>query len=307
MLTGDRLRELAGMLVEVPGVVAVMLGGSRARGAALPDSDVDLGLYYRPPLDVPRLRELAAAVAEARSGSAAGPEVTEPGEWGPWVDGGGWLRIDGTAVDWIYRDLNRVHRSWELAQSGTFTFHVQVGHPLGVPDFAYAGEVALGLVLADPDGELTGLKEQAMHYPAELGHAVVERLNEAEFLLGGSLTPAKRGDVAFVAGCLFRVVELCAHAIHATAGRWVINEKGLIDAAATLPQAPVDFAQRAHRILARLGTEPDKLLTAIASAQALLADVSAEQGRGPDTSAQGCAHGFEAKKVSAPGHANVSE
>ena len=85
------------------GVTAVMLGGSRARGEELP----------------------------------------EPGAWGPWVDGGGWLSIDGMAVDWIYRDLDRVHQSWQAAEAGSFSFHFQVGHPLGVPDFAYAGEVAL--------------------------------------------------------------------------------------------------------------------------------------------------------------------
>lgn len=59
MLTDARLREVADQLLEVPGVAAVMLGGSRARGAEKPDSDVDLGLYYRPPLDVDKLQALA--------------------------------------------------------------------------------------------------------------------------------------------------------------------------------------------------------------------------------------------------------
>lgn len=74
-------------------------------------------------------------------------------------------------------------------------------------------------------------------YPAKLAHAVVDRLREAEFILGALPKPAKRGDVSFVAGCLFRVVGLCAHAVHAKAGRWVISEKGLVDAAGRLPQA----------------------------------------------------------------------
>jgi hypothetical protein len=73
---------LAARLVQVPGIVAVTLGGSRARGEHTPESDVDLGLYYRPPLDTGALGDLARAVA--------GPDaaVTLPGEWGPWVDGG---------------------------------------------------------------------------------------------------------------------------------------------------------------------------------------------------------------------------
>jgi len=73
-------------------------------------------------------------------GSKVVARLTQPGEWGPWVDGGGWLRISDTPVDWIYRDVDRVHASWATAQEGRYTFHAQVGHPLGVPDFTYAGE-----------------------------------------------------------------------------------------------------------------------------------------------------------------------
>jgi hypothetical protein len=103
--------------VEVPGVLGVVLAGSRARRGHTAESDVDLGLYYRPPLDVEALGELARRVA--------GPQarVTAPGEWGRWVDGGGWLRIEHTAVDWIYRDLDRVQRSWRDAQQGRFSWH----------------------------------------------------------------------------------------------------------------------------------------------------------------------------------------
>ncbi len=85
---------------------------------------------------------------------------------------------------------------------------------------------------------------------------------------------AERSDTAFVAGCLFRVVGLCAHAVHARAGRWVISEKSLIDNAGRLPEAPVDFAHRVGEILGCLGTEPTQLHAAIASARSLLADVA---------------------------------
>lgn len=94
MVVSERqLRGLADRLTGVAGVVGVLLGGSRARGEHTPDSDVDLGLYYRPPLDVAALGDLAGQVAGAQA------RVTRPGEWGPWVDGGGWLTITGTAVD----------------------------------------------------------------------------------------------------------------------------------------------------------------------------------------------------------------
>lgn len=260
-LSTAQLCRVADRLTEIPGVTGVVLGGSRARGDHTPESDVDLGLYYRAPLDVAALGRLAGDLAGPRA------QVTEPGAWGPWVDGGAWLTIEGTPVDWIYRDLNRVHAAWRDAEQGRFRFHGQVGHPLGVPDFAYPGEVALGVILADPSGELTELQELTGRYPARLREAVVAgALWEASFLLGVAGKASGRSDTAYVAGCLFRVVALCAHALHAAAGRWLINEKGAVAAAGRLPGAPADFAATAHGIMARPGATPDSLNHALRAA-----------------------------------------
>jgi Nucleotidyltransferase domain len=272
-LSREQLAAIADRLVHVPGVAGVMLGGSRARDDFAPDSDYDLGLYYRPPLDTAALGRLAIGMV--------GPEarVTEPGAWGPWVDGGGWLTIHGSAVDWIYRNLDRVHASWRDAQLGRYTFHWQVGHPLGVPDFAYAGEVALGVVLADPTGELTGLQRSVWHYPDALRRALRNGLGEAEFLALGARKAVGRRDTAYVVGCLFRIVALCAHALHGNAGRWLINEKGAVDAAGRLPQAPADFARRASEMLGYAGRSAENLAAAVDAADQLVADVSRSCGR----------------------------
>ena len=269
VITDERLHHLAQELTSVPGVVGVMLGGSRSRGDHTPESDVDLGLYYRPPLDVPALQALAQQVA----GPTA--RLSAPGDWGPWVDGGGWLRVEETAVDWIYRDLNRVHECWAAARAGRYTFHAQVGHPLGVPDFAYAGEVALGIVLADPSRELGELQEKTRAYPPALSEELIAGLWEAEFTLGIAEKAATRGDTTYVAGCLFRAVLICAHALHGRAERWLVNEKGAIASAARLPGAPDRFFERAHAVLAHLGAEPHELTAAIVLAAQLLRDTAA--------------------------------
>ncbi|MFD6551244.1 nucleotidyltransferase domain-containing protein [Streptomyces sp. NPDC058398] len=264
----ERLTEIANRLAEVDGVVGVCLGGSRAGGTHAPDSDFDLGLYYRPPLDTAALRLLAARLT-------GGPvEVTEPGGWGPWVDGGGWLTVDGHRVDWIYRDLDRVHRVWRQCLAGRFEIGAQPGHPLGVYSHAYAGELAVGQILADPRGELRSLRERTRHYPEPLRDALMDNARwKAPFILAGARKGAVRGDVFYVSGCLFRAVGLLTHALHAQARRWVLNEKGAVRAAGELAVAPPEFAGRAQGLFSALGTTPETLAAALDDADSLVAEV----------------------------------
>jgi len=42
----ELLNTIAFELSKVPGVIAIVLGGSYARQTARPDSDLDVGLYY---------------------------------------------------------------------------------------------------------------------------------------------------------------------------------------------------------------------------------------------------------------------
>src|SRR6516165_6398162 len=98
----DLVSSLTKRLGEIPGIKAVVLGGSYARGRAQPDSDIDLGLLYSQaaPFSVERIRELAEQVNDT-----PGPVVTDLYGWGAWVNGGAWLTIGGQRVDLIYRNL----------------------------------------------------------------------------------------------------------------------------------------------------------------------------------------------------------
>jgi hypothetical protein len=226
-------------------------------------------LYYDGSIDLTALGRLARRVAGQQA------RVTPLGAWGPWVDGGAWLGIGDIAVDWIYRDVQRVGRAWDEAVAGRYTFHAQVGHPLGVPDFAYPGEVALGVVLADPTGRLRALRDDVTQYPPALAAALVDGLWEADFCVANARKAISRCDTAYVAGCLFRAVLLCAHALHGHAGRWLINEKGAVTAAGKLDIAPAGFTERARSVLTRVGDTADDLHAAVAAAAALVDEVRA--------------------------------
>ncbi|MFD7583973.1 nucleotidyltransferase domain-containing protein [Kitasatospora sp. NPDC059811] len=259
------IEEMANRLAEVPGVVGVMLGGSRARGEHRPDSDWDLGVYYRGGLDLAALRALA------------GPEVevAGPGGWGPWVNGGAWLQVDGVAVDWILRDVDRVEQVWADCREGRYEVGVQAGHPLGFWSPCYAGEVALGQVLADPARELTDLQQKASTYPEPLREALAAGAWEAEFLVGAAAKGAARADTLYVSLCLSRAVGVLVQAMFADGRRWCLNEKGALAVAETLPAAPTGFGPRVRRLLGAPGESAELLAATVAEARALVEETLA--------------------------------
>src|SRR5919108_3336434 len=126
--------QLAAKLAGLPGVVAVVLGGSRASGTHRPDSDWDLGLYYR-------ARRPLAPEDVRRLGHPG--HVSELGDWGPIMHGGAWLTVAGVAVDVIFRDLDRVERWLEDARDGRFEVLTQNGYLAGAPTYLPVGKLAL--------------------------------------------------------------------------------------------------------------------------------------------------------------------
>ncbi|MFF9687670.1 nucleotidyltransferase domain-containing protein [Streptomyces sp. NPDC014623] len=234
---------MASRLARLPGIRAVVLGGSRARGAHRPDSDWDLGLYYR---GAPDLAALTAVASEVQGAPA---DVAGPGGWGPWVNGGAWLTVDGAAVDWILRDLDRVEAVWSDCRAGRFEVGVQPGHPLGFWSPCYVGEVVLGQVLEDPGGELARLRSSMRAYPEPLRRALTDAAWEADFSVTAARKSAPAGDTLHVALCLSKAFGILAQALHAHHRVWCLNEKGALASAAALPGTPADFTDRVSEAL----------------------------------------------------------
>lgn len=277
-------RRVAERLEAIPGVVAVALGGSLARGRARPDSDIDLGLYYRSeaPLDIAALRRVAADLDDAGTGDA----VTESGAWGPWIDGGAWLRVEGRRVDWLYRDLDRMEEIAALAARGEISRHAQPGHPHGFHSHIYLGEIHHNRALSDPRGELARLKARLEPYPPRLARALVEgHLWQAGFALDASEKAAARGDVGYVAGCLFECAYCLVQVLFAHNGRWFVNEKGALDETRGFERVPADFADAVTDVLARPGASSGALERSRRTMRRLVDSVAELAGRSPGGSA----------------------
>jgi hypothetical protein len=241
-MTGT-IERMAARLSEVPGVRAVTLGGSRARGSHRPDSDWDLGIYYRGTVDT---RALAALAAELTGEDV---EIAAPGGWGPWVNGGAWLTVLGEHLDWILRDLDRVERVWADCEEGRFERGRQPGHPLGYWSHGYPGEVAQCRVLADPHGELALLRAKTLTYPEPLRAALAEATWEAGFVLAGARKVAVAGDDLYVGLSLGFAAGILTHALFGHHRLWCPNEKGALAAVSRLPGTPARFAERVGEAL----------------------------------------------------------
>jgi hypothetical protein len=271
----DRLAaSIADRLATVGGMVAVALGGSRARGDAGPGSDIDLGLYYRP--ERPFSVEALDAVAREMDDRHPVETVTPIGEWGPWINGGGWLIVDGVRVDLLYRDLVGVERCIEQCRAGRIVHEYQPGHPHGFGNATYMGETHICRPLYDPDGVLARLKVLTDPYPEAMKRAMLQKyLWEASFSLETARKPAGRGDVFYVTGCLFRAAACLVQALFALNERYCINEKGAVAVAEQLPLRPASFRRVVSEVMAAPGHSREGLMASVEQLGALVEQVRA--------------------------------
>jgi len=246
------LTRLASAFRDVPGVAAVVLGGSRARGSAHPTSDYDIGLYFTAasPLDTERLRTAAKEIAD----DPAATTVTPTGEWGPWIVGGAWLTVQGRKVDLLYRNADAVEAVMTSCHAGLVTMDYQPGHPHGFCSAIWMGEVAYCQPLHDPQGLITRLKSIALPYPRPLREALIRRFQwEILFGIENAELAIARGDRTHVAGCLYRSLACIAQLLFALNERYLINEKAALQEAAVLPLTIPDLVEQANEVWRLIG------------------------------------------------------
>ena len=261
-------------LKEVPGIIAIVIGGSRARGTGDASSDTDLGLYYDPeiPIDVAVLDRVAAAHDDRRQSGL----VTPIGGWGRWINGGGWLRVNGAPVDLLYRDTSKVGSVTSDAMQGRFEVVYLAGHPLGFLSSIYLGEVAVCNPLWDPNGWIANTKSKIASYPDPLRREQVRRFGfDAKFCLEIAAKPALRSDATYIAGCLFNAIGSLLLVLFALNRTYWLNEKGALAIADKFEIVPVRLGERITQIWTAFGADSKSLIDAIRIAHDLNQEVAA--------------------------------
>ncbi|SHF42736.1 Nucleotidyltransferase domain-containing protein [Seinonella peptonophila] len=268
MSVQEILKEVKRNLENIPGIVGIVLGGSRARGTHQVNSDIDIGIYYdESAFNVDTLNKIATELDDEHRPNL----ITSLGEWGPWVNGGGWLVIQGYHVDFIFRDVNRVFQVIDDCLKGSITVHYQTGHPHAYLNVMYMGEISICKILTDPTNRLTELKAKTRPYPKSLQKEIINWFKfEASFSLMFAEKSLKNDDVSYVAGHCFRAVSSLNQLLFARNEEYCINEKKAVKLIELFEIKPADYKKRVDQIFTRLSSENDSTEQAIQILQDLV-------------------------------------
>lgn len=256
------LNNLLVDLSSLPGVAAIALGGSYAEGTQTPASDMDIGLYYRPssPFDLEAVRAIAQAVA------VEPPTVTEFYGWGPWVNGGAWIRTAAGKVDFLYRNLDQVEQTIQEAHAGIMRHDFAQQPTFGFYSVIYLAETRICRPLYDPDGVLARLKASVATYPPALKRKVIaDCLWSVEFTLLHAEPYAARGDVYNTAGCLTRCATNLTQALFALNETYFLTDKRALRTLAGFALQPARFGERLCAVLACPGSDMASLQASVAA------------------------------------------
>ena len=258
----DLCERVAARLGKIDGIEAVALGGSWSRGTARADSDIDLGLAYDGdhPFSIAELCEAARELDDRHLDGL----LTPIGAWGPGVNGGGWLLIEGNHVDFLYRDLNRVREVVARCVAGDMDAMYQLGHPMGFQNQIWVGETHFCRPIFDRSGKLAQLKAIVAEYPEKMRTALVRKhLFDSAFHLEIADKPAARGDVAYVAQCLTTATGFMTLVLYALNRRFYMNEKGAFLESAGFAIRPAQFHRSIGEILGAIGKDAAALTASL--------------------------------------------
>ncbi|WP_096187081.1 nucleotidyltransferase domain-containing protein [Evansella halocellulosilytica] len=265
------LNEIVKELKEVPGIVGVVLGGSRARGNHHTDSDIDIGIYYDESLgfDVHAVNAVATKLDDEQRENL----VTSLGEWGDWINGGGWLLIQGYHVDFLFRDINSVEQVIDECLLGKVSTHYHAGHPHAYVNVMYMGEISVCKVLLDRDEQITRLKSKTHPYPKPLKDAIIGYfMFEASFSLMFAKDNVNKDDLSYVSGHCFRSISCLNQVIFAMNEKYCINEKKAVRMIEAFDQKPTDYKRRIDEIVTSISSNVDSTKQGIEKLESLLSE-----------------------------------
>lgn len=271
MMTVQKImKEISEELESVSGVVGVVLGGSRARGTNHPTSDIDIGIYYESEgFAIDEVSKIATTFDDEHREHL----VTSLGDWGPWINGGGWLIVGGYHVDLIFRDINSVSEVIDDCLLGNVSAHYHTGHPHAYLNVMYMGEIAICNILADPTNQIADLKAKTNPYPKPLKDAIIGYfMFEANFSLMFAKDNIEKDDVSYVVGHCFRTISCLNQVLFALNEEYCINEKKAVRMIENFNKKPNDYKNKIDKVMSQLSANQDKTGQGVGILQKLIVE-----------------------------------
>jgi predicted nucleotidyltransferase len=256
------IKDTVNRIKQVPGIIAIVLGGSRARGTHTSKSDIDIGIYYdcAENFDIHALQKVASDLDDSHRENT----LTEINGWGTWVNGGGWLTVNHYPVDFLYRDINKVSSVMDQCLQGKLTIDYYPGHPHGFINLIYLSEIALCQILWDPNEVVLALKNRTASYSHTLKKSLIEKfLWEAAFSLSAASKSVERRDASYASGCCFRAISCLNQTLFAMNECYWMNEKGAVQIANTFAITPMDYENRTNDVFNLISSDSKSLEQAI--------------------------------------------
>lgn len=266
------IEKISQELKNVSGIVGIVLGGSRARGTHDLKSDIDIGIYYDESLgfDVNEVSGIATKLDDEHRDDL----VSSLGEWGEWINGGGWLIVQGYHVDFIFRDIKRVEKVIDECLVGNVSTHYHTGHPHAFLNVMYMGEVAICNISFDPTKKIAELKAKTRPYPRALKDTIIGYFSfEASFSLMFAEDNIAKDDVSYIAGHCFRTISCLNQVLFALNEKYCINEKKAVRMIGTLAIKPEAYQKKIDRIITLISTDTEKTREAIVMLQELVHEI----------------------------------
>lgn len=250
------ISRIGQVLGTVPGVRAVALGGSRARGLASPTSDYDVIVFREKKGDISfdAIIEAVEPLAGGKIQSVKGAELIK-------------FETAEGAVELFSGQFNRVREELNNARTGNFHRYLHPLHPYGTVSTLRISYVVASLPVYDPLGELAALIAEAYPYPALLKSRMISIFRNEANLACIHARKVRDGSQAHYLSSLYgKFVHASTMVLFALNEQYPYIDKGNLLFLSRLPVTITRFQERSNTLIRAAATGEAMLAHKIASA-----------------------------------------
>jgi hypothetical protein len=228
------------------GEYGIALGGAHAKGAADPESDLDLYLFAR---EVLPARERASLCKQWGAGLES---ITSWGVPGTFVQGGTDFYVNGLKVECWLRNVDYVDQIVDECRRGIVQREFVTWTVMGFYRHCTLSDLDNMHLLEDPDGILARWKAAVSQYPPKLRATILETHLQAALFWPENFhyrTAVERCDVIYTTGIVQQVVHNLIQVLFALNRVYFSGDKKLALALDHLEVTPPDASRRIVALL----------------------------------------------------------